>query len=161
VAEKRIISNETKVSAPKRVRASKPASLMESAPIDGSSEPSKHPSGAPLRGACSGTISEPPDRAGVSEANNSEAGSRPHSLALRAQGGSEVPKRSEAALGPLGTRVSPRGQTPARRAPVSGPRRVDDAAIARRAYELYFQRGMSHGRDVEDWLEAERQLARI
>lgn len=29
---------------------------------------------------------------------------------------------------------------------------------ARRAYELYQQRGGAHGHDVEDWLEAERQI---
>ncbi len=31
-------------------------------------------------------------------------------------------------------------------------------AIARRAYELFQSRGMSHGRDVDDWLAAEREL---
>jgi hypothetical protein len=31
-------------------------------------------------------------------------------------------------------------------------------AVARRAYELFQNRGMSHGRDVEDWLAAEREL---
>ena len=30
--------------------------------------------------------------------------------------------------------------------------------IARRAYELFLSRGQEEGRDVEDWLEAERQL---
>ncbi len=30
--------------------------------------------------------------------------------------------------------------------------------IARRAYELYLRRGSRNGHDVEDWLEAERQL---
>lgn len=30
--------------------------------------------------------------------------------------------------------------------------------IARRAYELFERRGGGHGRDVEDWLEAEREL---
>ena len=32
--------------------------------------------------------------------------------------------------------------------------------IARRAYELYEQRGHQVGRDVEDWMKAEQQLAR-
>lgn len=32
--------------------------------------------------------------------------------------------------------------------------------IARRAYELYEQRGRQEGRDVEDWMKAEQQLAR-
>ena len=32
------------------------------------------------------------------------------------------------------------------------------AAIARRAFEIYLARGASHGRDVQDWLQAEREL---
>jgi len=32
-------------------------------------------------------------------------------------------------------------------------------AIAVRAYELFLERGGEHGRDVEDWLRAERELA--
>ena len=32
------------------------------------------------------------------------------------------------------------------------------AIIARRAYELFLQRGGEHGRDWEDWLTAEREL---
>ncbi len=34
------------------------------------------------------------------------------------------------------------------------------AEVQRRAYELYVKRGGGHGRDLEDWLEAERQLRR-
>jgi hypothetical protein len=30
--------------------------------------------------------------------------------------------------------------------------------VARRAYELFLSRGGQHGRDMDDWLEAERQL---
>ena len=30
--------------------------------------------------------------------------------------------------------------------------------IARRAYELFLQRGGEHGRDRDDWLSAEREL---
>jgi hypothetical protein len=30
--------------------------------------------------------------------------------------------------------------------------------IARRAYDLYQQRGGAHGNDLEDWLRAEREL---
>ncbi len=30
--------------------------------------------------------------------------------------------------------------------------------IAKRAYELYEQRGRQHGHDWEDWIEAERQI---
>ncbi len=32
--------------------------------------------------------------------------------------------------------------------------------IARRAYELFLSRGAQHGCDVDDWLEAERQVTR-
>ena len=32
--------------------------------------------------------------------------------------------------------------------------------IKERAFELYLQRGGQHGGDLEDWLEAEKQLAR-
>jgi hypothetical protein len=35
---------------------------------------------------------------------------------------------------------------------------LPDAAVARRAYELYEQRGSKHGFGVEDWLTAEREL---
>ena len=34
----------------------------------------------------------------------------------------------------------------------------DRDRIAQRAYERFEQRGGEHGRDVEDWLEAEREL---
>ena len=36
----------------------------------------------------------------------------------------------------------------------------DPDAIAKRAYEIYMGRGGSHGADLDDWLEAERQLKR-
>lgn len=32
------------------------------------------------------------------------------------------------------------------------------AEVARRAHELYVQRGGEHGHDVEDWLRAEKDL---
>jgi outer membrane protein TolC len=31
--------------------------------------------------------------------------------------------------------------------------------IRRRAYEIYLERGQERGRDLEDWLQAERELA--
>jgi hypothetical protein len=40
------------------------------------------------------------------------------------------------------------------------PKQVDRAAVARRAYQLYEQRGRGHGRDWEDWFQAERDLRR-
>jgi hypothetical protein len=35
----------------------------------------------------------------------------------------------------------------------------DPDSIARRAYQRYEDRGREHGRDLEDWIEAERELA--
>ena len=37
-------------------------------------------------------------------------------------------------------------------------RTVIDGEIARRAYDLYLARGCEDGHDVEDWLQAEREL---
>ena len=48
------------------------------------------------------------------------------------------------------TRVTPHA--------LNGSRNPADADIARRAFELYCERGCQHGRDVEDWLQAEREL---
>lgn len=39
------------------------------------------------------------------------------------------------------------------------PDHFNDAdAVARRAYEIFQNRGGNHGADLDDWLEAERQL---
>jgi hypothetical protein len=35
---------------------------------------------------------------------------------------------------------------------------VDNEAIANRAFELYCERGREDGHDVDDWLQAEREL---
>jgi len=37
-------------------------------------------------------------------------------------------------------------------------RELSTEEIARRAHELYLKRGGEHGKDVEDWLRAEREL---
>jgi hypothetical protein len=37
-------------------------------------------------------------------------------------------------------------------------REVSKKNIARRAYELYTQRGREPGKDVEDWVSAEKEL---
>jgi hypothetical protein len=39
-------------------------------------------------------------------------------------------------------------------------RPVDQDEISRRAYERYEERGREAGHDVDDWLEAERDLQR-
>jgi len=38
---------------------------------------------------------------------------------------------------------------------------ITEDAIAQRAYALYLGRGGEHGHDVEDWLQAERELQEI
>ena len=50
--------------------------------------------------------------------------------------------------------------TAAGRAPKSlaQPATLADTDIARRAYDLYLARGCEHGHDVEDWVQAEREL---
>ncbi len=41
--------------------------------------------------------------------------------------------------------------------PPAAPESVEDA-VRRRAYELYLEGGRAHGRDLENWLEAEREI---
>jgi len=40
-----------------------------------------------------------------------------------------------------------------------GRREPSGEEIARRAHELYVQRGGEHGKDVEDWVRAEKELS--
>ena len=50
---------------------------------------------------------------------------------------------------------------PRRRRPPAEPQNFAPPsadAIAVRAYELFLERGGEHGRDVEDWLRAEREV---
>ena len=42
----------------------------------------------------------------------------------------------------------------------SQPALVTESDIARRAHALYLARGCEHGRDVDDWLQAESDLKR-
>jgi hypothetical protein len=39
------------------------------------------------------------------------------------------------------------------------PRELSAEEIARRAHELYVQRGKEHGKDIADWLRAEKELS--
>ena len=52
---------------------------------------------------------------------------------------------------------------PAERAPQSvgdtTAAQYDRERVASRAYELYLARGGEHGRDQDDWLQAERELS--
>ena len=42
--------------------------------------------------------------------------------------------------------------------PTGQPPTADTGNVARRAYELYLARGCEHGHDIDDWLQAEREL---
>ena len=35
---------------------------------------------------------------------------------------------------------------------------LTDRAIARRAFEIFCERGCEHGHDLDDWLQAEREV---
>jgi hypothetical protein len=60
---------------------------------------------------------------------------------------------------PRGTTTTMRDPRPAPRAPLPlTPFTPTHDAIAKRAYELYEGSGRPDGRDVEFWLEAEREL---
>jgi len=55
--------------------------------------------------------------------------------------------------------VKPRGNLPLQSLPVEGERtEVTSEQIAQRAYDLWLEQGQPIGRDLEHWLEAERQL---
>jgi hypothetical protein len=38
------------------------------------------------------------------------------------------------------------------------PETVTESDIARRAFAIYCERGSQHGHDLDDWLQAEREL---
>ena len=44
------------------------------------------------------------------------------------------------------------------RKPLAPQASVDAGDVARRAYDLYLARGREHGHDVDDWMQAEREL---
>ena len=50
-----------------------------------------------------------------------------------------------------------RRKTPAAPAAAAAPA-ISEEAIARRAFEYYCARGNGHGQDLQDWLQAEREL---
>lgn len=54
----------------------------------------------------------------------------------------------------------PSGRTASRRVDNPAEGAATDHEVAKRAYEIYESRGAEHGRDFEDWLEAERALRR-
>ncbi len=57
-----------------------------------------------------------------------------------------------------GSPHSPKPARAARKGNGSTATLNDQDAVAKRAYEIYIGRGGSHGADLDDWFEAERQL---
>jgi hypothetical protein len=75
------------------------------------------------------------------------------SLAPPPAGDSRRPSPSPAAPDRSGTVV-----TKSKPSPAAARASVTEREIARRAYDLYLARGCEQGHDVEDWLQAERDL---
>ena len=65
-----------------------------------------------------------------------------------------TPERSAA-----GSNAKPGSEKTSQKAQAARGAAADEGRIAQRAYELYEQRGRQEGMALEDWLEAERQLA--
>ena len=73
----------------------------------------------------------------------------------------EKSKRTTASKQPMGEERRSRSVTVAQsrdEAKNEATPRANGELIAMRAYELYLSRGASHGRDLDDWLQAERDL---
>jgi hypothetical protein len=64
----------------------------------------------------------------------------------------------EPAAQPIVSEGSPSMHAVGNRPGVNDASAATDEAIAQRAYELYQARGGTHGADVDDWLQAEREL---
>ncbi|HVH27987.1 MAG TPA: DUF2934 domain-containing protein [Vicinamibacterales bacterium] len=56
------------------------------------------------------------------------------------------------------TRPAPKA-APAPKRPTVQRQPPTERDIAMRAYQLFIQRGGEHGRDIEDWLLAQRELS--
>jgi len=65
-------------------------------------------------------------------------------------------KKTNGSIKPVRSKSTPR----VRKSTIAtaSPAAPTEVQIAARAYELYVARGGTHGADVEDWLNAEREL---
>ena len=59
-------------------------------------------------------------------------------------------KKSKKASAPPSARSTKKG--------IAAPTQVTHGEVARRAYDLFLARGCEHGHDLDDWLQAEREL---
>jgi hypothetical protein len=69
-----------------------------------------------------------------------------------------MPRTSKPTNGTNGTSDSPRRARASKKTNGSTRPAGDPAAVEKRAYEIFQGRGGNHGADLDDWLEAERQL---
>ena len=77
-----------------------------------------------------------------------------------------APKKARATASAMPPAAKPRATTAkprlaagkATRAPLAQVFELNHDAIAARAYDLFVRSGHPHGRDIEFWLEAEREL---
>lgn len=69
---------------------------------------------------------------------------------MKADGGKRTRTRRTAPRKEAGSAVSDGGRPPARQPGVE--------EIRERAYELFIERGATHGNDLADWFAAEKQL---
>jgi hypothetical protein len=58
---------------------------------------------------------------------------------------------------PFSSRVFQPNSAPS--VPPKGTKGISEAAIAKRAYQIFVERGRTHGLDKEDWATAKQQLS--
>jgi hypothetical protein len=54
--------------------------------------------------------------------------------------------------------ITTNAHTPLKITEMSAPRHVPEPEVAARAFEIFLGHGASDGRDLDDWLQAEREL---
>ena len=69
-----------------------------------------------------------------------------------------MPKPTKPGDDPEGVAADPESDVHRNQTRTSQADTLDSQLVARRAYERFRTRGGEHGRDQEDWFEAEREL---
>ena len=72
---------------------------------------------------------------------------------------SAAPARVESPINSVVNPDAPSSDATSAPDPAASPAPDPRERIAARAYERYLQRGGGHGRETEDWLEAEREIS--
>ncbi|MCC6750565.1 MAG: DUF2934 domain-containing protein [Deltaproteobacteria bacterium] len=82
----------------------------------------------------------------------------PTTKKTRTSSATKVPETSAVTVKKVRTRTRTPRQGAVAPLVVRAPEEPSYETVAVRAYELYLGRGGAHGCDVEDWLQAEREL---